>query len=124
MTGPDKALLNNLFPGDTMQMITTPVLQLIADIVGYQMVDSKNFSLRKAGGFAEEENGDYLGVTLQKPFDAPSVEDAAYFRKRKAFLSLKKLAKKEESEIAVPFRDSKLQDKYPYLIPPSSEKRK
>lgn len=124
MTGPDKTLLNNLFPGDTMQMITTPVLQLIADTIGYQMVDSKNFSLRKAGGFAEEENGDYLGMTLQKPFDAPSVEDAAYFRKSEAFLSLEKLAKKEESEIAVLFRDSKLQNKHPYLIPPSSEKRK
>ncbi|MBA4749120.1 MAG: hypothetical protein H2057_00700 [Alphaproteobacteria bacterium] len=124
MTGPDKALLNNLFPGDTMQMITLSALTTIADAIGYHVVDSKNYSLRRAGGFAEEKTGDYLGVTLQKPHGAPGIEDAAYFRKSDAFLSLEKLAKKEESEIAVLFRDSKLQNKHPYLILPSSEKRK
>ncbi|MFN7364393.1 MAG: hypothetical protein ACK5TR_00415 [Alphaproteobacteria bacterium] len=123
MNRSDKEILHDLFPGNTMQTITASILKTIADAMGYHLRETKTLALKRSGGFAEDENGDYLGVTFEKPHDAPHMDAAAYFRKSEAFQTLEKRAKEEESQIAVLLRDSKLQDKHPYLVPPQMKKK-
>ncbi len=114
----DKLLLSNLYGKyPSVAFIDYVALKTIAGTIGFR-ISSKHFFTYTPGGIEEKQqaSGQYAGLVLEKPQDAPLPSDEAYFRHTDAFKELEEKALSEVESAREVFKNIRFKPEYPFVF--------
>jgi hypothetical protein len=114
----DKTLLSRLYGKyESISFIDYDALKTIAETIGFRVTSKYIFTYTPDGiDETEQASGNYAGIVLEKPQDAPLPSDEAYFRHTDAFKGLEEKALFEVELAREVFRDIRFKPEYPFVF--------